>query len=96
LDGKKDIEQKIGIEKFIEACRSYVSSTSDERKIFVDQLGRWADMDHAYYTMDLSFMESVIWVFQNMYSQNLVYKGFNIQWYCPSCATSLSNSEVNE
>lgn len=53
-------------------------------------------MDHAYYTMNLDFMESVIRVFQNIYNQNLVYKGFKIQRYCPSCATSLSNSEVNE
>lgn len=96
IDGKKDIEQKIWMEKFIEECRKYVSSTSDEWKIFVDSIGRWSDMDHAYYTMDLDFMESVLWSFKNMYDQNLVYKGFKVQWYCPSCATSLSNSEVNE
>jgi hypothetical protein len=53
-------------------------------------------MDHAYYTMNLEFMQSVIRVFQTMYNQNLVYKGFKVQRYCPSCATSLSNSEVNE
>ncbi len=96
IDGKKDIEEKIWIEKFIEECRKYVSSTSDEWITFVDSLGRWADMDHAYYTMDLSFMESVIWAFKKMYNQNLVYKWFNVQRYCPSCATSLSNSEVND
>ena len=96
IDGKKDIEEKIGIQWFVEACRSYVSSTSDEWRLFVDSLGRWADMDHAYYTMDVGFMESVFWVFKKMYNQNLVYKWFKVQWYCPSCATSLSNSEVNE
>jgi len=53
-------------------------------------------MDHAYMTMNLDFMESVINVFDNLYSKNMVYKGFRIQRYCPSCATSLSNSEVNE
>ncbi len=96
IDGKKDIEDKIGVEKFVEECRKSVSNTSDERRTFGDQIGRRADMDHAYYTMDLDFMESVIWVFQNIYQQNLVYKGFNVQWMCPSCATSLSNSEVND
>ncbi len=96
IDGKKDIENKIGIEKFVEACRASVSNTSDEWVKFIDRIGRRADMDNAYYTMDLSFMESVIRVFQNMYNQNLVYKGFKVQRYCPSCATSLSNSEVNE
>lgn len=96
IDGKKDIEEKIGIDTFIEECRKYVSSTSDEWRVFVDSIGRWADMDHAYYTMDLWFMESVLWAFKNMYDQNLVYKGFKVQRYCPSCATSLSNAEVNE
>lgn len=96
IDGKRDIEEKIGVEKFIEECRKSVSNTSDERRTFGDRIGRRADMDHAYYTMDLDFMESVIRVIQNMYSQNLLYKGFNIQRMCPSCATSLSNAEVNE
>lgn len=95
LDGKKDIE-KMGMEKFIEECRKYVSNTSDEWRIFVDQIGRRADMDHAYFTMDLDYMESIIRVIQNMYNQNLVYKWFSVQWMCPSCATTLSNSEVNE
>ena len=53
-------------------------------------------MDHAYYTMDLDYMESIIRVIQNIYNQNLLYKGFNVQRMCPSCATTLSNSEVNE
>lgn len=96
IDGKKDIENKIGVQNFVEECRKSVSNTSDERRTFWDSIGRRADMDHAYYTMNLDFMESVIWVFQNMYQQNLVYKGFNVQWMCPSCATSLSNSEVND
>ena len=96
IDGKKDIEQKIGVEKFVEECRKYVNNTSDEWRTFIDRIGRWADMDHAYYTMNLDYMESIIRVIQNMYNQNLVYKGFNVQWMCPSCATTLSNSEVNE
>lgn len=96
IDGKRDIEEKIGVEKFIEECRKSVSNTSNERRTFVDWIGRWADMDHAYYTMNLDFMESIIRVIQNMYNQNLVYKWFNVQWMCPSCATSLSNSEVND
>ncbi|MFZ2150821.1 MAG: class I tRNA ligase family protein [Candidatus Absconditicoccaceae bacterium] len=96
IDGKRDIEEKIGVKKFIEECRASVGNVSNERKTFVDQIGRRADMDNAYYTMDLDFMESVIWVFKNMYNQNLVYKGFKVQRCCPSCATALSNSEVNE
>lgn len=96
LDGKKDIEEKLGIEKFVEACRWTVRNVNSEWKTFVDQIGRWADMDNAYFTMDLEYMESVMWVFSKLYDKNLVYRWFSVQWYCPSCATALSNSEVNE
>jgi isoleucyl-tRNA synthetase len=48
-------------------------------KRFVSHLGRWVDMDRAYFTMDLDFMESVIWVFSQMYKHNLIYKSFKIQ-----------------
>ena len=74
LDGKRDIEEKLGIEKFVEECRKSVSDVNTERSRFTDHIGRRADMDHAYYTMNLDFMESVIWAFQSMYNQNLVYK----------------------
>ena len=76
LDGKRDIEENLGVEKFTEECRKYVSNVNDEWKWFVDHVWRWADMDHAYFTMDLNFMESVLRVFKNMYDQNLVYKWF--------------------
>ena len=96
IDGKKDIEEKIWVEKFVESCRSTVRNVNSERKTFVDMIGRRSDMDNAYFTMDLDYMESVMWVFSKLYDKNLVYKWFSVQWYCPSCATSLSNSEVNE
>lgn len=96
IDWKKDIEQKLWVKKFTEECRKYVSDVNDERKWFVDHVWRWADMDNAYFTMNLDFMESVIWVFKNMYNQNLVYKWFKNQRCCPSCATTLANNEVND
>lgn len=96
IDGKKDIEEKVWIQKFTEECRNYVSNVSDEWTNFVDSIGRWADMDNAYRTMDLDFMESVINVFSRLYDDNMVYKGFKVQRYCPSCATALANNEVNE
>jgi len=96
LDGKKDIEEKLWIEKFVEACRWTVRNVNSEWKTFVDQIGRRADMDNAYFTMDLDYMESVMWVFSKLYDKNLVYRWFSVQGYCPSCATALSNSEVNE
>ena len=96
IDGKKDIEDKIWIEAFVEKCRAYVNQTNADWKRFVDHTGRWADIENPYFTMDLDFMESVIWCFSNIYNQNKVYKGFKVQGYCPSCATPLANNEISD
>lgn len=96
IDGKRDIETKIWIETFVEKCRNYVQSTNDAWKWFIDHTARWADLEHEYKTMDLDFMESVMYCFSKIYRDNLVYKGFKVQRYCPSCATPLANNEVSE
>ena len=62
----------------------------------MDHTGRWADIENPYFTMDLDFMESVIWCFSSIYNQNKVYKGFKVQGYCPSCATPLANNEISD
>ena len=96
IDGKRDIENKIWIKAFTEECRKYVDNTNEVWKWFVDHSGRWADIEHPYRTMDLDFMESVMYCFSNIYRQNLVYKWFKVQRYCPSCATPLANNEVTD
>lgn len=91
---KKDIEEKIGVKKFIDECRVYVNQVSDEWEWYVDKIGRWVDFKHAYKTWDKDYMESVMWVFKNMYDKRYIYKGLRVSLYCPHCATPISNFEV--
>ncbi len=91
---KKDIEEKIGIKRFIEECKLYVSNSSKEWEWYVDHIARWVDFHHAYKTMDLSYMETVMWVFKQMYDKGHIYKGLRVSLYCPHCATPISNFEV--
>lgn len=91
---KKDIEEKIGVKKFIDECKLYVSEVSSEWEWYVDHVGRWVDFKNAYKTMDLPYMESVMWVFKKMYDKQLVYKGLRVSLYCPHCETPISNFEV--
>lgn len=93
LRGKKDIE-KIGIDKFIAACRQYVASTSQDWNWYVDHIGRWVDMQNAYRTDDLKFMETVMWLFKELHGQGLIYQGRRVSLYCPRCATPLSKFEI--
>lgn len=92
---KKQIEE-LGVEKFNEFCRSKVLGYVEEWKKVINRLGRWADMDNSYKTMDLSYMESVWWVFKNLYDQDLIYEGYRSMHICPRCETTLSQSEVAE
>ena len=92
---KKDIES-IGVEKFNALCRSKVLGYVEEWKKVVSRLGRWADMENAYNTMDLPFMESVWWVFKELYERGLIYEGYRSMHICPRCETTLSQSEVAE
>lgn len=93
LKVKKDIEA-LGVDKFIAACRAYVGEVSDAWKWYIDHIGRWADMDNAYRTDSLEYMESVIWVFKQLYDKGLIYRGRRTSLYCPRCATALSKFEV--
>lgn len=94
LKRKKDIEEKIGVKKFIEECKKYVSESSKEWEWYVDHIARWVDFEHAYKTMDTTYMETVMWVFHEMYTKGFVYKGLRVSLYCPHCATPISNFEV--
>ncbi len=91
---KKDIEEVVGVKKFIEECKKYVNVVSAEWEWYVDHIGRWVDFRNAYRTWDNDYMESVMWVFKQMYDKELVYKGLRVSLYCPHCSTPISNFEV--
>ncbi len=91
---KKDIEEKVGIKKFIDECLGYVEQVSDEWEWYVDHIGRWVDFKNAYKTWDMDYMESVMWVFKQMHDKGHIYKGLRVSLFCPHCSTPISNFEV--
>jgi isoleucyl-tRNA synthetase len=93
LKTKKDIE-KFGIAAFIAECRKYVADVSDAWRWYIDHIGRWADMDNAYRTDELGYMESVIWAFKQLYDKGLIYRGRRVSLFCTRCATPLSKFEI--
>lgn len=95
LKNKKDIE-KIGVDKFNETARSKVLMFVDEWKKVIERLGRWADMENPYKTMDPEYMESVWWVFKELWDKELIYEGYKSMHVCPRCETTLSQHEVSD
>ena len=92
---KKDIKE-YGIAKFNERCRERVLTYAQEWEKIIPRIGRWVDMEHAYRTMDKPFMESVWWVFKQIYDKGLVYEDYRSMHICPRCETTLSQQEVAE
>lgn len=93
IRSKKEI-QKIGIDRYIKECYLYVQNVSKEWEWYIDHVGRWVDFKNAYKTMDLPYMETVMWVFAQLYKKGLIYKGRRISLFCPRCSTPLSNFEI--
>ncbi|MGB2731561.1 MAG: class I tRNA ligase family protein, partial [Microgenomates group bacterium] len=83
IKNKREIEEKVGIDTFIEECKKYVAETSAEWEWYVDRVGRWVDFKNAYRTWDINYMESVMWVFKQMYEKGKIYKGLRVSLYCP-------------
>ncbi len=92
---KKDIEA-LGVDIFNEKCRSKVLTYVDEWEKVVTRMGRWADMKNAYRTMDRDYMESVWWVFKELWDKDLIYEDYRSMHVCPRCETTLSQTEVAE
>ncbi len=92
---KKEIEE-FGIEKFNEECRDNIFGYVDEWEKVIGRLGRWADMKNPYRTMDSWYMESVWWVFKQLWEKGLIYEGYRSMHICTRCETTLSQQEVAE
>ncbi len=95
LSGAASIEA-FGIARFNEECRKIVLRYTQEWKNTVNRMGRWVDFNHTYRTMDRTFMESVWWVFKELYDKDLVYEGLKVMPFSAKLGTPLSNFEASE
>ncbi|MCA9682719.1 MAG: isoleucine--tRNA ligase [Myxococcales bacterium] len=93
VHGRVEIEA-LGVPKFNAACRAGVLRYTEEWRTVVERMGRWVDFDNDYKTMDPTFMESVWWVFRQLWDKGMIYEGHRVQPVSPLLGTPLSNFEV--
>ena len=93
ISGHPEIAE-FGIDKFNDACRSSVLQYTADWEEYVTRQARWVDFDNDYKTLDLSYMESVMWAFKTLHDKGLIYEGFRVLAYCWRCETPLSNTET--
>jgi isoleucyl-tRNA synthetase len=90
---KAQIEE-MGIATFNEKARESVLEYTSEWEDYVTRQARWVDFENDYKTLDVTFMESVIWAFKQLYDKGLAYEGFRVLPYCWHDETPLSNHEL--
>ncbi|BBZ39161.1 isoleucine--tRNA ligase [Mycobacterium conspicuum] len=93
INDKSQIDD-MGIAAFNDACRASVLRYTDEWQEYVTRQARWVDFDHDYKTLDLDYMESVIWAFKQLWDKGLAYEGYRVLPYCWRDETPLSNHEL--
>jgi len=93
ISGKLEIT-KFGIEKFNQQCRSSVMRYTNEWESYVTRQARWVDFKNDYKTMDINFMESVLWAFKQLYNKGLIYQAMRVMPYSWAAETPLSNFET--
>jgi isoleucyl-tRNA synthetase len=90
---KSEIDE-MGVAKFNEACRESVLRYTSEWQDYVTRQARWVDFENDYKTLDVTYMESVIWAFKQLWDKGLVYEGYRVLPYCWRDETPLSNHEL--
>ncbi|HXR28294.1 MAG TPA: isoleucine--tRNA ligase [Solirubrobacteraceae bacterium] len=94
ISSKAEIEEKVGIERFNAECRESVFAFLEDWNRLTERIGFWIDLEHAYRTLDESYIESVWWALAEIAERGLLYEGHKVVPYCPRCETTLSSHEV--
>lgn len=93
ITNKAEIEA-MGIAQFNQAAKESVLRYTEEWQDYVTRQARWVDFENDYKTLDITFMESVIWAFKTLYDKGLAYEGYRVLPYCWRDQTPLSNHEL--
>ncbi|KAI9470643.1 MAG: isoleucyl-tRNA synthetase [Benjaminiella poitrasii] len=92
----KDDVLKMGIDKYNAECRAIVMRYAGEWRKTVERMARWIDFDNDYKTLNPTFMETVWWVFKQLFDKDQVYRGQRVMPYSTGCTTPLSNFESSQ
>ena len=94
LTCKAQIDQ-MGIAVFNRKCKESVLKYSSKWQEYINRQGRWVSFESGIKTMDLPYMESVIWAFKELFKKGLIYNSERVLPYCPLDETPLSNHELH-
>jgi isoleucyl-tRNA synthetase len=96
LTSKKDIENVVGVDRFIADCKKFAEENVQAQTRVLKNLGIWMDWDNPYLTYKDSYIESVWWTIKRAQEKRLLYKALKVVHWCPRCETALAGYEVTD
>ncbi|WP_017980936.1 isoleucine--tRNA ligase [Methanocaldococcus villosus] len=94
IKSKKEIEEKIGVEKFIEKCKEFALKHKEIMENQFKNLGVWLDWENAYMPITKEYMEIGWWSLKKAHEKGLLAKELRVVYWCPRCETALAEHEV--
>src|ERR1019366_6291203 len=85
----------IATQMVVELCREGAGARRGDILDQIRRLGSSCDFSRVYYTLDEPRSRAVRHVFSTLYHDGLAYRAERMVNWCPSCATVLSDLEVN-
>ena len=95
ISTRRNIEE-YGIANYVRECRNYVQRQIANWGWYIEKIGRWVDMENAYYTLYPEYHESVLWAFKQVWEKGFVYKGKRVSLFSVETGTPVSDFEVAE
>jgi len=93
VSGRANIIE-FGIANFNDHCRASVMKYTKDWQRYVNRAARWVDFDNDYKTLDLPYMESLIWALKQLWERGLLYESYRVMPYSWAAQTPLSNHET--
>ena len=91
ISSKRDIEEKVGVEKFIEMCKEFSQKNVKAAAEIIPRFGISLDFGDMYLPSSKKYMDASWRIFKQIYDKNLVYKDLEPLFYCPHCGTVVSS-----
>ena len=95
IKGPEDVAE-MGVGAYNDECRKIVMRYASDWKMIVQRLGRWIDFENDYKTLYPWYMETIWWVFKQLYNKGMVYRGVKVMPFSTACNTPLSNFESGQ
>ncbi|MEM0288467.1 MAG: isoleucine--tRNA ligase [Metallosphaera sp.] len=93
---KRDILDKIGVQKFVEMCKDFALTNLNSMSDNFKNVGIFMDWDNPYLTLDPIFISNSWAVIKKAYERGLLERDVQVLHWCPRCETTLSDYEVSE